>query len=308
MIEPQKSGVSENLAPLAGFSVVCGEKVCYHCHNNSVWNDCGRTALDKSQLLRKITSDEEERLVLARLLDQWERCQRRNIPASTPFLTPQQQRAAETLLQQSGGSAVFAGGYEEAERRIALFLPDYLTAQWYAEDEEYPLCAVRCTYRTEDHPTHRDFLGSLMGLGIRRDTVGDILVSEGSCDILLRREILPFVLQNYTAAGRVAVKTVQVSLSNLHLPERKCQEIRDTVAALRLDSLVSSGFRISRSKAADLIRAGKVEVNWCVCQKADRLCSEGDQFSARGFGKCCLRQVGGLSKKGRITVLMERYQ
>lgn len=265
--------------------------------------------MDKTQLLRKITSDEEDRLVLARLLDQWERCAQRNIPASTAFLTPRQQMLARTLLQQSGGSAVFAGGYEGAERCMALFLPDYLTAEWYAADEEeYPLCAVRCTYRPEEKPTHRDFLGSLMGLGIRRDTVGDILVSEGNCDILLRREILSFVLQNYTAAGRVAVKTAQVSLSNLHLPERKYQEIRDTVAALRLDSLVSAGFRISRGTAADLIRAGKVEVNWSVCQKADRLCAEGDQFSARGFGKCCLRQVGGLSKKGRITVLMERYQ
>ena len=266
--------------------------------------------LDKSQLLRKITSDEEEKLTLARLLDQLERSRSRNIPTATNFLTPQEQSLAQTLLQQVGGAscAVLSGGYDEAERKIMLFLPEYLAMEYYQEDEEYPLCAVRCAYRQEDKPTHRDFLGSLMGLGIRREIVGDILVTSGNCDILLRREILPFVLQNYISAGRTHLKVEQVALAHLHLPEKRRQEIRDTVAALRLDSIVSSAFRISRSKAADLIRAGKVEVNWRLCDKADHVCSEGDTFTARGFGKCTLAEVGGLSKKGRITIRLERYQ
>ena len=124
----------------------------------------------------------------------------------------------------------------------------------------------------------------------------------------LLREIAPFVLQNYTSAGRVSLKTAPVPLSHLHLPEKRRTEIRDTVATLRLDSVVSSAFGISRSRAADLIRAGKVEVNWRVCEKVDRLCAQGDTFSARGFGKCRLREVGGLSKKGRVTICLERYQ
>ncbi len=266
--------------------------------------------MEKNELLRKITADEAERLTLAHLLDRWERCRRRNIPADTQFLTPQEQSLArELLLRLGAGEEVsFSGGYGEAERRIALFLPDYLDAALYAQEEDYPLCAVRCTYRPEDRPTHRDFLGSLMGLGIRRDMVGDILVTEGGCDILLKREILPFVLQNYTGAGRVRLKVAPVSLENLHLPEQKRQEIRDTVAALRLDSVLSSAFRISRTKAADLIRAGRVEVNWRGCEKPDRLCAQGDVFTARGFGKCTLAEVGGLSKKGRITIRLERYQ
>ena len=264
--------------------------------------------MNKGELLRKITSDEEDRLVLARLLDQWERCERRSIPAATAFLTPGQQQLAEELLRALGAAAVFDGGYDGAERRAALFLPDYLAAEGYRGDEDYPLRAVRCAWRTEDRPSHRDFLGSLMGLGIRRDMVGDILVDADSCDILLRREVQEFVLQNYTAAGRVHVKTAPVALGDLHLPARRVQEIRDTVAALRLDSLVSSGFRISRTKAAALIRGGKVEVNWRVCDKADHLCAEGDCLSARGYGKCRLAEVGGLSKKGRIAVRMERYQ
>lgn len=265
--------------------------------------------MEKRQLLQKIASSDEEKLLLGRVMDQLERSRSRNIPTCTPFLSPQEQSLAQSLLAQLGeGEGTFAGGYGEAERRILLFLPDYLDADLYREDEDYPISAVRCTYREEDKPTHRDFLGSLMGLGIRREMVGDILVTNGNCDILLKREILPFVLQNYVSAGRTHFRVAEVSLANLHLPEQRKQEIRDTVAALRLDSVLSSGFRISRSRAAELIRAGRVEVNWRLCDKTDHLCSQGDTFTARGLGKCTLAEVGGLSKKGRITIRMERFQ
>ena len=264
--------------------------------------------MEKSRLIEKITSDAEEKLTLARLLDQLERCETRSIPTSTAFLSPQEQMLAENLLERVGGVACMTGGFPAAERKAALFLPDYLDEESYLLYEDYPLTAVRCTYREEDRPTHRDFLGSMMGLGIRRDMVGDILVTAGSCDILLRREILPFVLQNYVSAGRVHFKIEEIPLSHLHLPETGTKEIRDTVATLRLDSVVSSGFRISRSKAADLIRAGRVELNWRPCEKADRTCCEGDTITARGLGKCKLTEVGGLSKKGRITIRLERYQ
>lgn len=265
--------------------------------------------MEKGQLLRKIASNDEEKLFLGRVLDQLQRCRSRNIPTGTHFLSPQEQGLAKSLLVQLGeAEGLFAGGYAEAERRVLLFLPDYLDAQTYKADEAYPICAVRCVYRAEDQPTHRDFLGSLMGLGVRREMVGDILVAAGGCDVLLKREILPFVLQNYVSAGRTHLKVEKVPLSNLHLPEQKRQEIRDTVAALRLDSVVSSGFRISRSRASELIRAGRVEVNWRLCEKGDHLCSEGDIFTVRGLGKCTLAEVGGLSKKGRITIRMERYR
>lgn len=266
--------------------------------------------MDKGQLLRKMTTEEEERLTLARLLDQMERCQGRNIPTATNFLSPQEQALAQNLLAQIpyAMQAVFTGGYAEAERKIALFLPDYLEVESYALDEDFPLCAVRCVHRPEDKPTHRDFLGSLMGLGVKREMVGDILPDEGGCDILLRREILPFVLQNYTSAGRTHLTVTEVALEHLHLPRKARQVFASTVASLRLDSVISSAFRISRGRAADLIRAGKVEVNWRGCEKADRLCQQGDVFTLRGYGKCALTEVGGLSRKGRITIRLERYQ
>ena len=124
--------------------------------------------MEKGQLLRALTENGDERLALSRVLDQWARCRSRNIPAVTRFLTPQEQALAEEALRRMGaeGEAVLDGGYEDAERRCALFLPDYLSFEAFREDEEYPVCAVRCSFRAGERPTHRDFLGSLMGLGI----------------------------------------------------------------------------------------------------------------------------------------------
>ena len=94
---------------------------------------------------------------------------------------------------------------------------------------------------------------------------------------------------------------------DLHIPVQKTEQVRDTVAALRLDAVASSGFRMSRGKAAELVASGRVQVNWLECTKPDRSLAEGDTVSARGVGKFKLTQVGGTTKKGRISILLERY-
>lgn len=80
------------------------------------------------------------------------------------------------------------------------------------------------------------------------------------------------------------------------------------MSSLRLDSIASSAFSMSRGRAAELIRAGKAEVNWRLCDKADHLCRQGDVLTLRGFGKCALTEVGSTTKKGRISIRLERYQ
>ena len=146
-----------------------------------------------------------------------------------------------------------------------------------------------------------------MGCGIRRETVGDIYVGNGCCDFLVTTEILPYVLDNLISAGRTKLHVEPIPLCALDIPQQMVREIRDTVSSLRLDSIVGSGFGMARGKASDLIAAGKVSLNDLPCMKPDRLLSEGDKIAARGFGKVILRQVGGRTKKDRISILLERY-
>lgn len=193
-----------------------------------------------------------------------------------------------------------------AERSVLLFLPEYL-AQEDVTAQDLPFGAVRVTWGRENTLTHRDILGSLMALGVKREALGDILLGEGVCDVLVLRECLPFVLSNWESAGRTGLHPVEIALSGLTAPVSDGEELHDTVAALRMDAVLGSGFSMGRSQASALVASGKVLLNGRECQKPDRQLAEGDTLSVRGFGRLVLLRVEGLSKKGRVRITLERF-
>lgn len=146
-----------------------------------------------------------------------------------------------------------------------------------------------------------------MGSGIARETIGDICVRESGCDFFLSAEIAPYVLQNVSSAGRSSLQLTQIPLKDFQPPLEKTVQIKDTVASLRLDSVISSGFRMGRSAAAQYISAGKASVNGLPCEKADKSVAEGCKISVRGLGKIKLSKINGETKKGRISVVIDRY-
>ena len=261
--------------------------------------------MDRRQLLDRAARDSGERILLAHILDKYAQCAQRNIPAATGFLSPGEQRSAQELLHAAAihGGYAFCGGYDRAERKMLVFLPD-----WQEEADECGyLTALRCTYRKEESLTHRDFLGALMAQGVTRDTLGDILVSEGSADLIVTRDIAPYLLQNVTSAGRVKLSNGEIALGTLRVPALHVREIRDTVSTLRLDAVAASGFSMSRGKAQELIASGRVQLNHRETLKSDAPVAQGDVISARGLGKFEVAEVGGLSKKGRTALLLRRY-
>lgn len=265
--------------------------------------------MDKGALLDRLGATGEDRILLAKVWDRMQQARSRNIPAATDFLSPQQQILTRELLHLAGAAEteyVFLGGYPEAERRLALFLPDWLEAE--TAESESPIRCLRASFRAEQSLSHRDFLGSLMGMGIVREKIGDILVGPESTDILVLETVEPFLLQSWDSAGRVKLSVTSVPLEYLHIPQVQWEEIRDTVSSLRLDAVCSTGFRMARGKAAALIESGRVQLNWRECTKPDRTVSEGDTVSARGFGKFELTEVGALTKKGRIPITVQCYK
>ena len=199
------------------------------------------------------------------------------------------------------------GGYEDAERKMCIFLPDYLDDSFLI-DEESPVVCLRATFFKDESPTHRDFLGALMGCGITRESVGDIRVGTNSCDFFVTEEIAPYILQNFESAGRVSLKLTKIALQDVAIPEQKFSEISDTVASVRLDSILSSGFRISRSTAGEYIAAGKTAIDGLICEKPDKGVAEGAKISVRGLGKIRLSKIGHTTKKGRISVIIHLYE
>lgn len=260
--------------------------------------------MDRSNI-DKIARNSEDKLLLAKLWDKINAGLRRNIPANTGFLSPRELEMARLLLGEPEGLYRF-GGYPEAERRMLIYLPDYLDQSSLME-EDSPVVCLRATFFEGDSPSHRDFLGALMGEGVARETVGDICVDKGSCDFFVTREITPYLLQSFDSAGRTKFRLTEVPLCDAHIPEPEVKEIRDTLASLRLDAVISSGFRVGRSLASDYVNAGKAAVNGLPCAKSDKTIAQGDTISVRGLGKIKLSAVNGQTKKGRISVIIERY-
>jgi RNA-binding protein YlmH len=264
----------------------------------------------KKELLDRCAQSGEERVLLARVLDKVEMAQNRGVPAHTPFLSPGEQVSVTDLLNGCGHPRhLFFGGYEGSERNICAFLPDWQEEEdFLLADTEMPLCAVEAAFPNDASLTHRDILGALMGLGLTREKLGDILLPEqGRCQVVVLREAAPILLSQWESAGRWRVKLREIPLKELSPKPAQVKTIRDTVATPRLDAVLAAGFSMSRSKASAYIAAGKAAINHRACLKGDKLVEEGDVLTCRGLGKCVVKEVPGQSKKGRTMLVLERY-
>lgn len=264
--------------------------------------------MDKQSLIASIAQSPEDTLLLAKIYDKLSAGERRNIPAATAFLTGREQIMARQLTERAGIPNVHAfGGVKGAERQVLCYVPDYYQPEEFLCSEDGPIGAIRAKISAYDHLEHRDFLGGILAQGIRREVLGDIFVGEERCDFLVLRDMAPYLLGQLSSIGRAKVTLTEIPLSDIQVPEQKVKVIRDTVASLRLDSVLAAGFSIGRSAAAELIRSGKVEVNWMPCEKPDAPVQEGDVLTARGLGKCRVETVGGQSRKGRTGITMKRF-
>ena len=253
----------------------------------------------------KIAQNPEDRVLLAKLWDKIQAGMRKNIMASTPFLSPRELELARYLFGNQEGLHSF-GGYPEAERKMLVYLPEYLDESALM-DEDSPLVCLRASFYEGDSLSHRDFLGALMGAGIARETVGDICVGKSYCDFFVTTQIAPYILQNFIGAGRTKVHLQQIALDAVEIAEPETKQIRDTLASLRLDSVIAAGFRMGRSQASQYIASGKAAIDGLPCEKPDKAVDEGAKISVRGLGKIRLTTVGGQTKKGRISVVIDRY-
>ena len=253
----------------------------------------------------KIAQTPEDKMLLAKLWDKLGAGMRKNCIANSAFLSPRELNLARYLFGAAEGLHAF-GGYPDAERKMLIYLPEYLD-ETALTDEDSPIVCLRAAFYEGDTPSHRDFLGALMGVGVSRDSVGDICVGKGSCDFFVTAQIAPFILQNFTGAGRTRLHLEPIPLSQVQITEPETKQIKDTLASLRLDSVISAGFRVGRSQAAQYVTSGRAAIDGLPCEKPDKAVEEGSKISVRGLGKIRLTTVNGQTKKGRISVVIDRY-
>ena len=193
-------------------------------------------------------------------------------PRFSFFLTEREQQLAKLAAQSVGADYDFWGGYESAASK----------------------------------PTHRDFLGALMSLGIQRDQIGDIAVSEGGAVTFVSKNISSLILSEVDKIGRVGVRT-EYGIK-IEIPKQEFEEIAAVAASVRIDAIVAAACAISREKAALMIKSGNVIVNGVeICSSSKNL-ELSDTFSVKGYGKFVFSQLGNETKKGKYHILINKYK
>ncbi len=251
----------------------------------------------------KQTSGEPEALFCAKLDDLFETVERKCIPKFTSFLDESRQFLAERYLERTKRTNwMLWGGYEGAKRRMLGAFPDYMEP----EAERFPLASFTALYRKADTLTHRDFLGSLMALEVKREAVGDILPAEGYCLFFTTDRLEMLVLGELEKIGRVGVR-VEKGLQMAPPEGERLEKISGTVASLRLDCVVSLLTGKSREKASELIQNGLVAKNYQLCASNSATVNPGDILSVRGFGKAKVTEDIRITKKDRCFITLMKY-
>ncbi|MDD4844524.1 MAG: YlmH/Sll1252 family protein [Anaerotignum sp.] len=262
--------------------------------------------MNKQQMLKGI-QDQEERLFFAKVLDQAAFALKRYEVQFSDFMDAARcGRCMERLKNNADLEVLAFGGVENAERLMLGLAPK----QEMISNEHFPISALQIAPKNRKFAqtdlSHRDYLGSILGLGIERGKLGDILVSEDGAVCFVNEEMADYIQTNLEKVSKTAVSVTKPDQAEILAPKRT--EIRrQTVASLRLDAVLGEALHLSRGKAQTLISSEKVNVNWSVVTSTSYILKTGDMVSARGFGRFLVGEVSGRTKKDRIALEVEMY-
>lgn len=253
----------------------------------------------------------EDELLLSQIKDKIAECEKNSMITSTDFLDLRKQGIAVAYLKkQKGIKWQLYGGYEDAERKVVVFLPFYVDDLFsFIEEnpENEPFVTFRANKDNFSTLSHRDYLGALTGLGIKREKLGDIIVDDKGCFFFAKDSVASFINQNFSSAGRGTITISKVDVKPDFSKNISVREICCFVATPRLDAVVSGVYSLSRSKAAEFVERGVVFVNDEQILKPDFRIKIGDKLVLKGKGRALVKDDSSKSKKGRIALVVDLF-
>ena len=226
-------------------------------------------------------------------------------PILTDFLNPRQLFILESIINRHDGIRfVTYGGYEKAELKRVLVYPDYFTPKI----DDFRIATFEIDYPSKFATlAPGQILGSLMGAGIARNVVGDIITDGFRWQFMVQAEMADYVKTQVDHIGKIKVKLEQVPPEQVIIPVDESEELTTTVSSLRVDALISDGFHISRHHAKELVDSGEVRINWADTQRPDLELSTKDIISVRGYGRIVINEIAGITKKDKIRLVINVY-
>lgn len=279
---------------------------------------------------------DENNLFLKTVQEKYERFCDYYMNMHSDFLSIEQQSLLSGFLRTHMKEGVYLfGGYGDAERQQVVFLPDYsgvpekvnalaafanekeknsaiaqILLEYFAENsDDCPICLLDVSIPPAEHRTlgHRDYLGALIGEGIRREKIGDILVAPKGAQIIVASELGDYLAENFRHAGSVSINVKKASVFTLNSLKSETKNLKFTLSSPRLDNITAGIFGISRKDAAEAISRGKVFVNGREISKPDFTLKGGEKVVLRGKGKAIYNGISGESKKGKLYVNVDKY-
>ncbi len=257
--------------------------------------------MDKKKFLNIFEG--EDKNLLAMIYEEIEMCKRINYQVYTDIFLPPQIWSRLEEMNRSLGTEVYTLGLNDtSEKRVCLFNP--VGEEIYSYDYPVVFFTIRGGSKFKELE-HKHFLAAIMGLGIKREKLGDLVVREGVCYGIIAEELFDFLTVNLSQVGKVDVKVERTERESV--PESRFEENILLVTSLRLDNLVSAVTGLSRSASAELIDEGIVTVNYRVRRRRDMQVEPGDVLSIRRYGKYIFNEIVGESKKGKARILLKKY-
>lgn len=248
------------------------------------------------------TLTDDEKLLISRVRDAFNLCEKYASPRFTSFLDGAMQNCIKENVYP-GENAIFFGGFEGSERQMLGVFPE-----WILPDiSMFPISVVKIEHKYGSALSHRDYLGSIMSLGIERSKTGDILVDGNTAYVLAESDICDYIKNNISKIGNKGVSVSVCEIGDITLPERKFQIMNVVAASMRLDAVVAAVTNSSRANTAKLIDAGKVNVNHKEITKVAYEIKKGDLLSIRGFGRVIVDDIGTNTRSGRLHIIVKKY-
>lgn len=268
--------------------------------------------MDKTATLNRY-SNEEDRLLAAKILDKIKLAKTKNQIVNTDFLDMYQKRISQEILNmEREKNYTFYTACDGAEKNILIIYPEKYNEIFENNRFDYSKIVklIRITLKNELKGTysHRDYLSGIMKLGIKREKIGDILVFEDGADIVVSEEICKYILNNLGQLTRFnKAKIEELDISQIRKPDIKKQAIRITVSSIRLDNVVAELANCSRNVASEIIASQRVFINYENETRNSKLISQGDTIVIRGKGKFYIKSLVGETKKGKTALIVEHY-
>ncbi|MBQ3425963.1 MAG: RNA-binding protein [Clostridia bacterium] len=248
--------------------------------------------------------ENNEKLVAARIEDLFSLCEKRGMAVFSDFLDGAEQVSVqENVVFPYGYNVMIYGGFEDAEKKIIGVFPE-----WEEPDKtDFPICCLKIEGSFTRKLTHRDYLGTIMSLGIKPAKLGDIIVGEGFAYIFAHTDIGSYIKDNITKIGNQGVKITEITENDDIRIERKYRTFGTVCASDRLDAVTAAAVNISRSRSADMITGGLVKLNHREILKSSEKVKEGDLLSIRGSGRFLVHSFDGETRKNRMHITLKQY-